>query len=218
MLRKRSPSADKEQVVSASSTQLRYLRDPDVQLMLRAKEGDEEAFEQLVLNYKDRLVAIFYHLVQNKEAAEDLTQEAFLRIYRARDRYKPTAKFSTWLFHIASNLASNSRRTLGRRKEVPLSIRDSGPLGPRPQEKLFKDKSGLMPNRQLARSEVQMMVQRALTELNERQRMALLLHKFEGMSYADIAETMGLTPAAVKSLLSRARETLRSKLESYVNR
>jgi len=184
--------------------------------MLRIKDGDDGAFEQLVEKFQGRLLAIFYQMVHDQEAAEDLTQEAFLRIYRARHRYKPTAKFSTWLFRIVGNLASNSRRNKGRKKEVPLSIRDSGPLGPRPHEKLFKDKSGLMPNRQVAREEVQQVVQEALQHLNERQRMALLLHKFEGMSYADIGETMEMSPAAVKSLLSRARENLRDKLESYV--
>ncbi len=203
-------------MVSGSSTQIPYVRDPDVQLMLRAKDGDEKAFEQLVLTYQKRLIAIFYHMLRDQEVAEDLAQEAFLRIYRARHGYKPTAKFSTWLFRIASNLASNSRRSLGRRKEVPLSIRDSGPLGPRPNEKLIADKSAHMPNRQLAKTEVQMVVRNALDELNERQRLALLLHKFEGMSYADIGESMELSPAAVKSLLSRARESLRAKLETYV--
>lgn len=205
-------------MISGSTAQLRYLRDPDVQLMLRAKDGDTSAFEQLVRNYQNRLVAVFFHMIRDQEAAEDLAQEAFLRIYRARNNYKPTAKFSTWLFRIAGNLASNSRRSKGRKKEVPLSIRDSGPLGPRPQEKMFAEKSGHMPTRQLARTEVQSVVQDALGELNERQRMALLLHKFEGMSYADIGEAMEMSPAAVKSLLSRARENLRDKLESYVNR
>lgn len=203
--------------MSGTTSQLPYVSDPDVQLMLRAKEGDDDAFAELVTAHQHRLIAIFYHLVRDQEAAEDLAQEAFLRIYRARHNYKPTAKFSTWLFRIASNLASNSRRSLGRRKEVQLSIQDSGPLGIRPQEKLFADKSGLMPNRQVAKEEVRNIVRNALDTLNERQRLALLLHKFEGMSYADIGETMELSPAAVKSLLSRARENLKVILEPYVN-
>ncbi|GAB4153910.1 MAG: sigma-70 family RNA polymerase sigma factor [Planctomycetaceae bacterium] len=203
-------------MVSGNTSQLPYVSDPDVQLMLRAKGGDDAAFEQLVMNYQKRLVGIFYHLVRDQEAAEDLAQEAFLRIYRAREGYRPTAKFSTWLFRIASNLASNKRRSWGRRKEVSLNLQDSGGLGVRPQEKLLADKSALMPNRQLDKSEVQSVVQKALEELNERQRLALLLHKFEGMSYADIGESMDLTPAAVKSLLSRARENLKGILEPYV--
>lgn len=184
--------------------------------MLRVKAGDEAAFEKLVTSYQDRLVSVFYHLVRDRSAAEDLAQETFLRVYRARLGYEPKAKFSTWLFHIAHNLASNKRRDRGRRKEVDLNSSDSGPLGARPEEQILKDKSAMMPTRQVAKSELQTIVQGALSELNERQQMAVLLNKFEGMSYADIATTMELTPAAVKSLLSRARETLRGKLESYV--
>ncbi|MCH8828753.1 MAG: sigma-70 family RNA polymerase sigma factor [Planctomycetes bacterium] len=184
--------------------------------MLRVKEGDDSAFEQLVSTYQQRLIAVFYHMLRDQEAAQDLAQEAFMRVYRARHGYKPTAKFSTWLFRIASNLASNWRRSQGRRKESPLNIRDSGPLGIKPNEKLFAEKSALMPNRQFAKSEMREIVRDALQELNDRQRMALLLHKFEGMSYADIGEAMEMSPAAVKSLLSRARESLRGKLEPYV--
>jgi RNA polymerase sigma-70 factor (ECF subfamily) len=193
-----------------------YLRDPDVALMLRVKAGDEAAFEKLVAAYQDRLISVFYHLVRDRTTAEDLAQETFLRVYRARLGYEPKAKFSTWLFHIAHNLASNKRRDRGRRKEVDLKSSDSGPLGARPEEQILKDKSAMMPTRQVAKTELQQIVQEAMSELNERQQMAVLLNKFEGMSYADIAATMELTPAAVKSLLSRAREALRGKLESYV--
>jgi RNA polymerase sigma-70 factor (ECF subfamily) len=192
------------------------LRDPDVRLMLRAKEGDQTAFTQLVTNYQDRLVGVLAHMLQNKEAAEDLAQEVFLRIYRARHGYEPTAKFSTWLFRIANNLANNLRRDSGRRKEIVLNVNDSGPLGPRPGERMMADKSGLMPTRQFDKTEVCSMVQAALATLNEKQRMAVLLHKFEEMSYTDIAAALDMTPAAVKSLLSRARDNLREKLEPYV--
>lgn len=206
-----------EQPVATSEIeQPAYLRDPDVALMLRVKAGDQGAFEQLVEQYQDRLIGVFYHMLRDRAAAEDLAQDVFLRIYKARHGYEPTAKFSTWLFRIASNLASNKRRDLGRHKEVELASSDSGPLGPRPEETLLKEKSGMMPTRQLDKRELQDVVQTALETLNERQRMAVLLHKFEGMSYSDIADAMDLTPAAVKSLLSRAREALRSKLEPYV--
>jgi RNA polymerase sigma-70 factor (ECF subfamily) len=203
-------------VATSDTSETPYLRDPDVQLMLRAQQGDEEAFAQLVAAYQDRLVGIFTHLVGSRETAEDLAQDVFLRVHRARESYQPTARFSTWLFRIANNLASNSRRSAGRRKEVPLSIRDSGPIGVRPQEKLFADKSALLPTRQLDRRELCEVVREALDDLNDRQRMALLLHKFEGMSYEDIATTMDLTTSAVKSLLSRARESLRVRLEPHL--
>jgi RNA polymerase sigma-70 factor (ECF subfamily) len=193
-----------------------YLRDPEVQLMLRAKEGDDEAFSQLVTAYQDRLIAIFYHIVGSQEAAEDLAQDVFLRIYRARHGYEPTARFSTWIFRIANNLASNTRRNQGRRREVSLAGSDSGPMGAPPADQVAVEKSALMPARQLDKRELQGLVQKALETLNERQRMAVLLHKFEEMSYQDIAETMELTPAAVKSLLSRARENLRQVLEPHM--
>lgn len=192
-----------------------YLRDPDVQLMLRVREGDDAAFAKLVEAYQDRLVGLLTHLVNERDVAEDLAQETFLRVYRARKGYVPSAKFSTWLFRIAQNLASNSRRGRRRRKEVafagPSEVSDS-----RPQEALVAEKSAFLPSRQLAKRELAAVVRDALEELGERQKLAVLLHKFEGMSYADIAETMEMTPQAVKSLLSRARENLRMKLEGYV--
>ena len=193
-----------------------YLHDPEVQLMLRAKEGDDGAFSQLVTAYQDRLINIFFHIVGSQEAAEDLAQDVFLRIYRARHGYVPTARFATWLFRIANNLASNKRRDAGRRKEVNLQPSESGPLSARPEEQLAVEKSALMPTRQLDKRELQGVVQRALEGLNDRQRMALLLHKFEEMSYQDIADAMELSSAAVKSLLSRARDNLRQVLEPYM--
>ena len=192
------------------------LRDPDVRLMLRAKDGDQTAFTRLVANYQDRLVGVFAHMLGNKDAAEDLAQDVFLRVYRARHGYEPTAKFSTWLFRIANNLANNRLRDKGKKKEVVLAVNDSGPLGPRPGERLLAEKSALMPSRQFDKTEMQNVVQEAIASLNDKQRMAVLLHKFEEMSYADIAAAMEMTPSAVKSLLSRARENLRAILEPYV--
>lgn len=203
-------------MVTSDTGNLPHLRDPDVQLMLRVKGGDEAAFSELVARYQDRLVGVFWHVLHDQTAAEDLAQDTFLRVYRARLGYTPTAKFSTWLFRIANNLALNSKRGKFRRKEVSLPGDESGPVGPRPQERLIADKSGLMPSRQFAKVEMRAIVQQAMETLNERQKMALLLHKFEGMSYEDIAESMEMTQPAVKSLLSRARESLRSALEQYV--
>ena len=194
-----------------------FLRDPDVQTMLRVKDGDEAAFSEIVAAYQHRLIAILTHLVGDRTAAEDLAQETFLRIYRARNGYEPTAKFSTYLFRIAHNLASNNRRSKGRRKEVQMAGAESGPQAARPEEQMIKEKSALMPTRQLDRDELQQRVRDAMETLNERQRMALLLHKFEELSYADIGDSMELSPSAVKSLLSRARESLRTRLESYMN-
>lgn len=182
--------------------------------MLRAKEGDSGAFNQLVLRYQDRLVGVLFHLVQDRQKAEDLAQEVFLRVYRARNGYEPTAKFSTWLFRIANNLASNARRDQGRRREVNLTP-PTDESGARPQEKVLAEKSGMMPQRIAAKSELQQVVQAALDSLKGNQLTAVLLHKYEEMSYADIALTLELSTPAVKSLLSRARDNLREKLEPY---
>jgi RNA polymerase sigma-70 factor (ECF subfamily) len=193
-----------------------YLRDPDVQLMLRVAEGDDDAFAELVQAYQDRLVGIFRHLLQDREAAEDLAQETFLRVFQARRTYAPTAKFSTWLFCIANNLASNVRRGNSRRRTVSFAGTGDDGTGGRPEEWLLADKSALMPTRQLDRRELQEVVRQALGDLSDRHRMALLLHKYEEMSYADIAAAMETTEPAVKSLLARARESLRDRLEAYV--
>ena len=193
-----------------------YLHDPDVQLMLRAKQGDDAAFAVLVEKYQHRLIAVLYHILGKQETAEDLAQEVFLSIYRHRQKYEVKAKFSTWLFRIANNLASNHRRDGARRREASLATSDSGPMGVRPEENLLAEKSALMPARVLDRTETQTLVRAALDSLSDRQKMAVLLHKFEQMSYLDIAAAMDLTPQAVKSLLSRARENLRVYLEPFL--
>jgi RNA polymerase sigma-70 factor (ECF subfamily) len=183
--------------------------------MLRVREDDAGAFEELVELYQHRLVAVMNHLVGNAEEAEDLAQEVFLRVYRTRKKYHPRSKFSTWLFTIANNLALNALRSRKRKPILLLPVQDSGPLGPRPAERLVQDR-GSGPMRRLERQELTELIRRALEGLNERQRMAVVLNKFEDMNYAEIAEVMGLTIKAVKSLLSRARENLRVALSSYI--
>ena len=212
------PLADTHLVVSESSARRYALRDPDVRLMLEVGDDSAAAFEELMLRYQGRLVTILTHLVGSRDEAEDLTQEVFLRVYRARKRYVPGAKFSTWLFTIANNVASNALRTLSRRREVKLQVRQSGPMGATPMDMVVQASSGQMPARQLDKAETRQVVRMAVEALNERQRMAVLLNKFEGMCYADIAEIMELSPQAIKSLLCRARVNLREVLEPYITR
>ena len=183
--------------------------------MLQVRDDQDGAFEELVERYQHRLVAVMNHLVGNPEEAEDLAQEVFLRVYRARKKYRPRSKFSTWLFTIANNLALNSIRARQRKPVVPLNARDSGPLGARPQEQLVPD-PGTGPQQRVQKNELAQRIREALETLNERQRMAVVLNKFEDMNYAEIAEVMGLTTKAVKSLLSRARTNLRAALSGYV--
>jgi len=201
----------------SDSTVLRYTRsDPDVRLMLQVRDDDAAAFEELVLRYQGRLISLLDNLVGDRALAEDLTQDVFLRVYRARKRYVPGAKFSTWLFMITSNVAKNALRSLSRRKEVSVRPSESSEVSVSPLETMAKDASGLMPTRLLDKAEMSEIVRLAISTLNERQRLAVLLSKFENMSYTEIAETMKLTPLAVKSLLSRARVNLRVVLEKYM--
>jgi RNA polymerase sigma-70 factor (ECF subfamily) len=193
-----------------------YLADPDVQLMMQVISGDESAFEDLVKRYQDRLIGFFYHLIRDRTTAEDMAQEVFMRVYKARERYTARARFSTWLFRIAHNLASNQKRGLARRREIPLSGSADPDDSVRREQEFLTEKSALMPTRQIDSKETQDIVRNALDSLNERQKTAVLLHKFEGMSYQDIGEIMDLNIVAVKSLLSRARGNLKEVLERHL--
>src|SRR5947209_20573939 len=144
------------------------LRDPDIRIMLRVRDDDPTAFAELVDLYNHRLVTVLHHLLGNPEEAEDLAQEVFLRVYRVRKKYRPRAKFSTWLFTIANNLALNALRSRQRKPVVRLDVRDSGPLGPRPAARLVRDRGG-HPGDRLQQQELAAVIRQALEGLNERQ-------------------------------------------------
>jgi RNA polymerase sigma-70 factor (ECF subfamily) len=184
--------------------------------MLRVRDDDAAAFEELVRRYQGRLITVLRNLMGSRELAEDLAQDVFLRVYRARKTYTADAKFSTWLFRIATNVSKNAKRTKSRRKEVNVTGAGSGAVSANPLDNMAQAASGLMPARQLDKVERAQMVQIAMESLNDRQKMAVLLSRFEGMSYADIASTMDLSVSAIKSLLSRARTNLKVALEPYV--
>ena len=190
-------------------------RDPDVRLMVQVRGEVVGAFETLVERYQNRLVGILFHLVGNREEAEDLCQEVFLRVYKARKGYRPKAKFSTWLFTIANNLALNHLRSKGRNPSVPIggSATDSGAVASVAHSSRAAKEH---PRPRCARQSWQTWFARQLAVLNEDQKLAVLLNKFEEMSYAEIADVMGRSPAAVKSLLARARNQLREQLEPYL--
>lgn len=184
--------------------------------MLRVRSDDAEAFEELMLRYQNRVVALLAHITGRSDLAEDLAQDVFLRVYRARKSYVPGSKFSTWLFTITHNVASNAQRTLARRREVDIAASHPNNSGPVTIDDAAVAASGLMPARQVDRLELRDVVNMAVATLNDRQREAVLLNKFEHLSYEEIAEVMQLTPAAVKSLLTRARTKLRDILEPYL--
>jgi RNA polymerase sigma-70 factor (ECF subfamily) len=191
------------------------LRDPDIRLMLRVRDDDDAAFAELVERFQQRLVAVMHHLVGSIHEAEDLAQEVFLRVYRIRKKYRPKAKFSTWLFTIANNLALNALRDRKRRPTLPLEVRESHPSNPGLGQPAAPD-LGETPSAGLRHKELTEVIRHALDGLNERQRVAIVLNKFEDMNYAEIAEVMGLSTKAVKSLLSRARTRLREALQGYI--
>jgi RNA polymerase sigma-70 factor, ECF subfamily len=181
--------------------------DYDAELMLRVKDGDSESFTVLLDKHRLSVVHFLYRMVQNHAVAEELAQEVFLRVYRSRSTYEPTAKFTTWLFRIATHLALNSLRD-GRNE--------------RGQERLDDDTSDL-PVRQvtdhLPSVEQRMVyearldeIRRAIAALPEKQRAAVLMHKYEEMEYTQIARILNCSESAVKSLLFRAYETLRRRL------
>jgi RNA polymerase sigma-70 factor (ECF subfamily) len=190
-------------------------RDPDIRLMIQVRTDVVGAFETLVERYQNRLVGILFHLVGNRDEAEDLCQEVFLRIYKARKGYRPRAKFSTWLFTIANNLALNYLRSKGRNPSVPIGGRSNDSKAVVSVAQQLAGREGT-PSTEMRQAELSEIVRDALAVLNEDQKLAVLLNKFEEMSYAEIADVMGRSPAAVKSLLARARNQLREQLEPYL--
>lgn len=175
--------------------------------MLQVKEGDADSFELLLNKYRRPVVSYLYRMVQNRAVAEELAQEAFLRVYRARGSYEPAAKFTTWLFRIATHLALNSLRDgKHRRKEQSLD-------GAGPERQPLEPADGRANREQQLVAEARLAaVREAIAELPEKQRAAVLLHKYEGMDYAQIADALGCSVSAVKSLLFRAYESLRVSL------
>src|SRR4029078_6376758 len=157
--------------------------------MLQVRDGDAQAFEELMLRYQNRLMSLLAHLIGQRDLAEDLTPEVFLRVYRARKRYVPGAKFSTWLFTIAGNVASNALRSKSRRREVHLAPRSTD-TGAQSLEAAAIAASGLMPTRQLDKAEMCAAVQQAVAGLNERQRMAVVLAKFDYLRYAECRDAI----------------------------
>jgi len=202
-------------MATGQTSAMMALRDPDIRLMLMVRSDDQAAFAELVNRYQNRLVGVMHHLIGSADEAEDLAQEVFLRVYRTRHKYTPKAKFSTWLFTIANNLALNALRNRKRKPSIPLETNDSNMSGPWSiqQGAIARDDS---PTRNLAQQELAEVIRNALDGLNDRQRIAVILNKFEDMNYSEIAEVMGLSSKAVKSLLSRARSRLREALQGYI--
>jgi RNA polymerase sigma-70 factor, ECF subfamily len=186
----------------------------DADIMLRAKAGDQSAFEYLVQKYRRPMVSFMYRMAHNSAAAEDLAQEVFLRVYRSRESYEASAKFTTWLYRIATNLAVNhARDTRHERPEVQVSIDEpddeTGTTFEVPDRKLNAEQSILVRERMMA-------IRRKVEALPEQQKLAVIMHKYQQMDYKQIAEVLKKSESATKSLLFRAYETLREQLKDFV--
>jgi len=189
----------------------------DVQLMLDVKAGDEQSFELLLQRYRTPLVNFIFRMVRSREQAEDLAQEVFIRVYRAREEYVPSAKFTTWLFRIATNLALNSLRD-HRHQKLEMSI--DAPLSTDAEngdERTFEiaEKRPTI-EQELVEQARKQMIRHAIEKLPEKQRAAVLLHKYQELDYAEIAKILSCSESALKSLLFRAYESLRVELAPLV--
>ena len=186
----------------------------DAEVMLRVRGGDEPAFAFLVQKYRRPMMSFMYRMVRNQAAAEDLAQEVFLRVYRSRETYTANAKFTTWLYRIATNLAVNhARDTRHERPEVSMSLDE-----PDTETGLMPDLPDSTPSveENLLRRERLAAIRGHVQALPERQRLAVIMHKYQGMDYRQIAEVLHLSESATKSLLFRAYESLREKLKDFI--
>jgi RNA polymerase sigma-70 factor (ECF subfamily) len=186
----------------------------DAEIMLRAKAGDQSAFDYLVQKYRRPMVSFMYRMARNAAAAEDLAQEVFLRVYRSRTSYEASAKFTTWLYRIATNLAVNhARDTRHERPEVQVSLDE-------PNEEsgttLELPDAGLSAEQVMVRRERMLAIRSKVEALPEQQRLAVIMHKYQQMDYKEIALVLKKSESATKSLLFRAYETLRDQLKEFV--
>jgi RNA polymerase sigma-70 factor, ECF subfamily len=186
----------------------------DAEVMLRVKAGDDAAFEYLVQKYRRPMVSYMYRMCHNAAAAEDLAQEVFLRVYRSRGNYEPSAKFTTWLYRIATNLAVNhARDSRHERPENTVSVdepdQETGLTLDLPDNTLTAEESLLRRERMAA-------IRQRVQDLPERQRTAVVMHKYQQMDYRQISEVLKLSESATKSLLFRAYETLRVQLKEFL--
>ncbi|MCA9121559.1 MAG: RNA polymerase sigma factor [Planctomycetaceae bacterium] len=191
--------------------------DPDASLMLQVRAGSEEAFNQLVERYEDRIRGIITHLMGGSAYSDDLTQDVFLRVFRARRTYVVGAKFSTWLFTIVNNVVSNARRGLARRKEISIYQDFAISLVSVESLSAFRQQDG-SPIQPAETDEIASVVRGCINRLVARQRTAIELCDIQGMSYSRVAKAIGTTPDAAKSLIHRGRLNLKEMLTTQVQK
>ncbi|MGC9223355.1 MAG: RNA polymerase sigma factor [Terracidiphilus sp.] len=186
----------------------------DAAIMLRAAAGDEASFNYLAGRYHRPMIQFLFRMVGNQAIAEELAQEVFLRVYRARSSYRAEAKFTTWLYRIATNLAVNYARDTRHERTAQKVYLDQPDEESGSTPDLADDEPTV--EERLLREERMAAIRRHVMALPERQRMAVLMHKYQGMDYRQIGEVLKLSESATKSLLFRAYQTLREKLKDFV--
>src|SRR5205814_1227692 len=182
----------------------------DVRLMQLVSRGDTSAFEELIERHQSLVAGTVARMLGSNSDVEDIAQQVFIRVWKSARRYVPRAKFTTWLLKITRNLVFNELRRSRRRPHVPLQSE------PGAEDPPLKDETNLAPDASLLESELQRTVEEAILQLPESQRMALVLRRYEQLSYEQIAEVLDLSVPAVKSVLFRARTELRSRLSKYL--
>ncbi len=188
--------------------------DPDAELMLRVKRGDRAAFAALVEKFKQPVVNLVTRTLSDANEAEDIAQNVFVQAFKAAPRYEPSAKFSTWLFTIARNFCLNEIR---RRARHPADSLDGGPGDSEESAaRQVADRRPTGPVESLLEAELEAKIQEALGDLPETQRTAILLCRQQELSYEDIAQVLGCSLSATKSLIHRGRETLKERLKAYL--
>jgi RNA polymerase sigma-70 factor (ECF subfamily) len=183
----------------------------DVRLMQRVGHGDTSAFEQLIERHQALVAGTVARMLGSNSEVEDIAQQVFIRVWKSASRYTPRAKFTTWLLKITRNLVFNELRRSKRRAQVPMQSDVEA------QEIPLKDETSPAPDASLLEHELQEAIEDAITQLPDTQRMALVLRRYEQLSYEQIAEILDLSVPAVKSLLFRARSELRERLSKYLN-
>lgn len=182
----------------------------DVRLMRLVSEGDTSAFEQLIERHQSLVAGTVARMLGSSSEVEDIAQQVFIRVWKSARRYVPRAKFTTWLLKITRNLVFNELRRSKRHAHVPLQTE------PGAEEFPLKDETNPTPDASLLESELQRTIEEAITQLPESQRMALILRRYEQLSYEQIADILDLSVPAVKSVLFRARTELRARLSKYL--
>ena len=188
--------------------------DPDAVLMLRVKRGDRAAFAALVEKYRQPLFNFVFRTLRDETETEDVAQNTMLQVWKSRARYERTAKFSTWLFTIARNLCLNEIR---RRSRHPAeSLEETHAEHDDQPSRQYEDKKVFLPTENILHRELARKIEEALDELPENQRTAILLCRQDEVSYEEIAEILGCSLSATKSVIHRGRETLKEKLKPYL--